>query len=99
MQTTWFLGILAWVALTASVLALAIYRHLVARGECDVIHLRESELPLVPAQEAFAHRLEAVGFWGKALTLASVAYGLVLVAVVLFVALKHVLSPSEAGGM
>ena len=92
MQTTWFISILTWVVLTAGVLALAIYRKLVARGECDVIHLRESELPLVPAQEAFAHRLDTVDFWGKALTAASVAYGLVLVAVFLYVAWNQGLS-------
>jgi hypothetical protein len=92
MQTAWFLSILTWVVLTAGVLALAIYRHLVARGECDVIHLRESELPLVPAQEEFAHRLEMVDFWGKALTVASVAYGLVLVAVFLYEAWNQVAS-------
>ena len=92
MQTAWFLSILTWVVLTAGVLALAIYRHLVARGECDVIHLRESELPLVPAQEEFAHRLEMVDFWGKALTAASVVYGLVLVAVFLYEAWNQVAS-------
>jgi hypothetical protein len=92
MQTTWFLSILTWVVLTACVLALAIYRHVVARGECDVIHLRESELPLVPAQEEFAHRLDTVDYWGKALTVASVAYGLVLVAVFLYEAWNQGLS-------
>ena len=92
MQTMWFLSILTWVVLTASMLVLAIDRHLVARGECDVLHLRESELPLVPAQEEFAHRLDMVDFWGKALTVASVAYGLVLVAVFLYEAWNQGLS-------
>jgi hypothetical protein len=52
----------------------------------------ESELPLVPGQEELAHRLDSVDFWGKALTAASVAYGLVLVTVFLYQAWNQGLS-------
>jgi hypothetical protein len=92
MQTTWFFSILTWAVLTAGVLALAIYRHLVAKDEFDIIHLRECELPLVPGQERLAYRLDTVDFWGKALTAASVAYGLVLVVVFLYQAWNQGLS-------
>ena len=92
MHYAWFISILTWTVLTAGVLALAIYRHFVAKDEFDVIHLRESEIPLVPGQERLAHRLDTVDFWGKALTAASVAYGLVLVAVFLYQAWNQGLS-------
>ena len=48
--------------------ALAIYRRVLAPEECDVLHLRESELPLVPRQAEFAQRLNKLDFWGKVLT-------------------------------
>jgi len=84
MPNTWLVSFIGWVAVTAGVIALAIYRKVLAREECDVLHLRESEMPLVPRQEEFAHRLETVDHWGKVLTVASVAYGFVLGAVFLY---------------
>jgi len=48
------------------------------------LHLRESELPLVPHQEEYAHRLDTIDFWGKVLTVASVSYGLLLVALFVY---------------
>jgi hypothetical protein len=84
MTNIWLVSLLGWVAVTAGVIALAIYRNILARGECDVVHLRESELPLVPHQEEFAHRLETLDFWGKALTVASVSYGFLLGALFLY---------------
>ena len=84
MSVIWFISVFTWIALTAGVIALAIYRKFLARGEFDVLHLSEVELPLIPHQEEFAHQLEKVDFWGKALTLASVSYGFVLCAVFLY---------------
>jgi hypothetical protein len=84
MPNIWLVSVIAWVVVTASVIALAIYRNVLARGECDVLHLRENELPLVPYQEEFGRRLEKLDFWGKALTVASVCYGLVLGALFLY---------------
>jgi len=74
MPTTWLVSFIGWVAVTAGVIVLATYRKVLSREECDVLHLRESEMPLVPQQEELAHRLEKVDFWGKVLTIASVAY-------------------------
>jgi len=84
MPTTWLVSFIGWVAVTAGVIVLATYRKVLSREECDVLHLRESEMPLVPQQEELAHRLEKVDFWGKVLTIASVAYGLVLGALLLY---------------
>jgi hypothetical protein len=84
MPNIWFVSIIGWAALTAGVIALAIYRKVLARGECDVLHLRESELPLVPHQEEFAQRLDRLDFWGKVLTVASVSYGFLLGALFLY---------------
>ena len=84
MPNTWFVSVLLWATLVAGAIAMAIYRNVLARGECDVLHLRESELPLVPHQEEFAHRLDTVDFWGKVLTVAAVAYGLLLTALFVY---------------
>lgn len=58
MPNTMYVYLLVWAILTVGVLALAIYRNVIARGECDVLHLRESELALVPKQATFSHRME-----------------------------------------
>ena len=84
MPNTWFISIAGWATLTAGVIALAIYRKVLVRGECDVLHLRESELPLVPRQEEFAQRLDRLDYWGKVLTVASVSYGILLGALFLY---------------
>lgn len=84
MTTTWVVSILAWVALTAGVITLALYRKVLARGEYDALYLREIELARVPRQEAFAHRLATVDFWSKVLTVASVSYGVLLGTLVLY---------------
>jgi hypothetical protein len=84
MPNTWLVSFIGWVAVTAGVIALATYRKVLSSKECDVLHLRESEMPLVPQQEELAHRLETVDHWGKVLTVASVSYGLVLGGVFLY---------------
>jgi len=78
MPNTLFVSVLTWVILTAGVVSLAIYRGILARGECDVLHIRDNDVSLVPCQAAFAKRLQRLDFWGKALTVASVCYGLLL---------------------
>jgi hypothetical protein len=84
MSNTWFVSFIGWAALTAGVIALAIYRKVLARGECDVLHLLESETPLVPRQEEFAQRLDKLDFWGKVLTVVSVSYAFLLGALFLY---------------
>jgi hypothetical protein len=72
------------VILTAGLISLAIYRSVLARGECDVLHIRESEMPMVSQRATFSKRLEQLDFWDKALTIASTAYGLLLGALFLY---------------
>jgi hypothetical protein len=84
MQPIWLIGIVTWAALTAALFVLIGYRRILSRGEYDILHVRESEFPLVPQQAAFARRVERIDFWGKLLTLVSVCYGLILCAVFLY---------------
>jgi hypothetical protein len=84
MPSNLFVGVLTWVILTAGVIALAIYRHILARNECDILHLSESEMPLVPRQAAFAKQVDRLDFWGKRLTVVSVGYGFLLGGLLLY---------------
>jgi hypothetical protein len=84
MQNAWLISIAIWAVLTAGLFTLIIYRRILASGEYDVLHIRESEFPLVPQQAAFARRVERVDFWGKLLTVVTICYGLVLCAVFLY---------------
>lgn len=86
MQSTLTLQALIWVAIAAVVGSLALYRKFISRAEVDVIHLRESERPEIPRQEAMAHRLESIDRWGKILTIALIVYGVVIAGGYLFVA-------------
>jgi len=67
-----------WVVMALATGGLALYRKFLSREEVDVIHLRETESTVVSSQETFAHRLEAIDRWGKILTIALIAYGVVL---------------------
>jgi putative heme iron utilization protein len=67
-----------WVAMAVVTAGLALYRKFVSREEVDVIHLRDNESAVVSSQETFAHRLDAIDRWGKILTIALIAYGVVL---------------------
>ncbi len=84
MPNTMFVSVLTWAVLTAGVVSLAVYRGVLARGECDVLHIRESEMPMVPQQAAFAKRLDRLDYWGKVLTIASVSFGVLLGALFLY---------------
>jgi hypothetical protein len=67
-----------WVAMALVTAGLALYRKFVSREEVDVIHLRDNESTVISSQESFAHRLGAIDRWGKILTIALIAYGVVL---------------------
>ncbi len=82
MNLTFF--VVLWSVLAASVLALALYRKLVASNEDDFIHVAEGTEKLIPQQMAIAQKLDVVDKWGKTLTIATVGSGLVLAAVYLW---------------
>jgi len=67
-----------WVAMAVVTAGLALYRKFVSREEVDVIHLRDNESAVVSSQENFAHQLDSIDRWGKILTIALIAYGVVL---------------------
>ena len=67
-----------WAILATAVVGLAAYRKLAARGEDDLIHVRDVDATVIGKQSALAKTLDAVDRWGKTLTILVVAYGLVL---------------------
>jgi hypothetical protein len=85
MNTVFVVSVWAWVALVATVLLLALYRLVVTRGLWTVLHVRQSELSLVPQQILQDHRIERIDLWGQALTAAAVILGLLLAATYLYV--------------
>jgi hypothetical protein len=69
--------VVGWLILAFLVAALALYRKMIASQEDDIIHV-SGESRAVTNQVTLAQRLEKVDFWGKALTVVLVAYGVVL---------------------
>jgi len=63
--------------LVAGVLALFIWRRMVARNEDDNIHVLHGDAVL-PQQEAIAHKLDVIDKWGKILTVVTVVFGLLV---------------------
>ena len=81
-ESLMFLAI-SWAVLACVVLALAIYRKVVAMGEDDSLHLAG---PSIETQQlTVAHRLEVIDRWGKILTVAVLAYGIVLAGVYVYI--------------
>lgn len=82
-----YIGI--WAVVAAAVLALALYRKILTfHGDDEFIHLTEGEQKLIPQQVALGHKLALIDRWGKALTVITAAYGILLVAVILYQAYK-----------
>jgi len=63
--------------LLAGVLALLIWRKMVASKEDDNIHVLHGDAVL-PQQEAVAHKLDVIDKWGKILTVVTVVFGLLV---------------------
>lgn len=73
-----------WVPLFIIVVALAIYRSVMASHEDETIHVFEGDAPAVAAQAKLSHKLDAIERWGKALTVIVVLYGLVIAGMYLY---------------
>ena len=69
--------------LAVTVLALFIWRLMVARGEDDFLHFQHGTAA-VPQQEAVAHKLDCIDKWGKILTVVTVVFGLIIGAAYLY---------------
>ena len=76
MLTLW----IAWAVLTLVVIMLAVARKIAARNEDEYVHLADGEATAIKQQVAVAEKLEKIDHWGKALTVADVLFGLVLLA-------------------
>ena len=86
MNTVFVVSVWAWAGLIAIVLLLALYRLLITRGVWTVLHVRRSELSLIPEQVLQHHRLDRIDLWGQLLTAAAVILGLLLGTVYLYMA-------------
>jgi len=65
------------VVLVLAVVALALYRKMVANMEDDTVHLSTLEANAIHRQEDIAARLEKIDFWGKRATIVTGIYALV----------------------
>jgi hypothetical protein len=64
-----------WMALSLVVVAMIVYRKLVARQEDDMLHVLHGSLT---PQIVVAHKLDVIDKWGKLLTVIAVVYGVLL---------------------
>ena len=67
-----------WALLASGVLLLAFYRLAVDKREYTILHVRRSEVSMIPEQVLRSERLGTIDRWGKILTGAVVVYGLAL---------------------
>lgn len=80
MLTLW----IAWAALTLVVISLGVARRVAARKDDEYVHLSDAELAAIPQQVALASKLERIDTWGKRLTIVDAAFGLVLLAILVY---------------
>jgi len=76
--------VMTWAILAVIVLALALYRNLMALHEDDNLHIATGEEPLIPKQLAFYRVMDRIDRWGEGLTAITVAGGLVLAAIYMY---------------
>jgi hypothetical protein len=66
-----------WAVLAVVVLALVVYRRVVAQQEDDALHVLEP-VGVAQHQVSLAQKLEHIDKWGKLLTAIAAVYGLIL---------------------
>ena len=81
----WFVSV--WAVLAAGVIVLALYRLTVDKNDYTVLHVRRSELSLIPQQVLRAEKLDIIDRWGKILTVVAIAYGLAIAVGYLYLSL------------
>ena len=72
--------VVLWVVLALAVIALIVYRKVVAAGEDDMIHVSEAAGSTASQQATVAQKLDQIDKWGKTLTVVVVVYGMILAA-------------------
>lgn len=65
-----------WILLAVTVLGLALYRKIVSMHEDDYVHISEGEARFIPHQVAVNRRIYKIDYWGKILTIVTLAAGL-----------------------
>jgi hypothetical protein len=76
-----------WAVFGLAVLALALYRKIVTfHGDDEFVHLSEGEQQLIPQQVALSRKLDLIDRWGKSLTVFTLALGVAIASVVLYLA-------------
>jgi cytochrome oxidase Cu insertion factor (SCO1/SenC/PrrC family) len=65
-----------WALLAASVIALIVWRKMVASHEDDQLHVMQTAAATQQAE--VAHKLEVIDKWGKSVTAVTVAYGVLI---------------------
>ena len=83
MHLSWTPFISVALVLATAVLAMIVWRKVVANREDDSIHVLE-DAAMVPQQEMLAHKLEVIDKWGKLLTAVTAGYMVVLGVVYLY---------------
>lgn len=67
---------ITWGVLALIVIALIVYRKMVASQEDATIHVLDGETRLLPHQQEVAQKLEKIDRWGKLLTVLALLYGI-----------------------
>jgi hypothetical protein len=67
--------IVLWSLVAASVIALIVWRKMIASEEDDSLHVLQGS---VAQQVTVAHKLEVIDKWGKILTVITLVFGLIL---------------------
>ena len=78
--------VVLWVLFGLVTTGLALYRKLVSMKEDVYLHLGPVGAQAIPKQVASAGKLNVIDRWGETLTVATVAFGLILAAVYLYTA-------------
>jgi len=76
--------IVLWCLLAVGVLALIVWRKLVASHEDDQIHVLDGGPSVSQQQVQIAAKLEQIDKWGKTLTVITVVYGVLLAAAFIY---------------
>ena len=85
--------VVVWFVIGLATAGLALYRKFVSMHEEDLIHLSPGEEKLIPQQTELAHKMDVIDVWGKSLTVATVALGLVVAAIYIYNAWVQSLQP------
>ena len=75
-----------WITLVMIVLLLATCRLALTWGKYTVLHVRRSEMSMIPQQVRDDHRLTRIDFWGQLLTTLTLVLGLALTGLYVYVA-------------